>query len=124
MRRKLILSLAALTAFVAFAVPPTLASAAVPTLREANGTLVTEPILGTNSGNIVLETAFGNITCPKSKLTADIHSNNGTTLEATVTSAEASGMGTGGQCVTTFQKNPQFNSHIRKPRLVPVRYRR
>lgn len=108
MHRKVILSLAAMTAFIAFAVVPALASAAVPTLREANGTLVTEPVLATNSGNILLETSLGTVTCTKSKFTADIISNNDTTLSATVTTAEFTGSGSEGKCTSSIFLNPQF----------------
>jgi hypothetical protein len=108
MTRKLIATCVALTAFAALAVMPAMASAS-PVLTE--GKEIVKPpakILATQSGNILLTTSSGTVTCTKSKLTGTLITNTGTHIEGTLETATFTGEGTEERCKSTFPFSPQF----------------
>ncbi len=101
MSRKMIAGLVSLVAFVAFGVVPALAAAS-PELQTAAGAKVAvgTAVKGT-SGNLVFDTAKGNLECKESVLGGKVTENTGTHIQGTISEAKFTAVG-GGKCATTI----------------------
>jgi hypothetical protein len=101
--------LATVIGLLAFAAVPAMASAS-PVLKEGTTTVpVGSSIQGTNSGNILLTTGSGIVTCTGSTLGGTLTTNGGTSIAGDINSASFTGTGSGGTCTSTFFGNPTFS---------------
>lgn len=107
MHRKLIAvctSLAALTALVVPAIAsasPVLTDIVKEGEKEVVKTLaVGASIRATNSGNTILTTTAGNVTCSTAQLNGTVSSNTGTFIAGNITSASFTGTGASSRCTT------------------------
>jgi hypothetical protein len=109
---KALMTVTVLTAFVS----ATSASAA-PVVTYPTGTVlgVGSKLVGTNLGEIVFGTSFGNVTCNKATITGTLVTNSTAAgSKAEITSASFTGSGAGGECTTwtggtTVNANPATN---------------
>jgi hypothetical protein len=95
MSKKLIAACMALTAFVAFAVAPSLASAK-PVVTHPTGTVLAtgKNIKATNVGETIMETPIGTLRCTSATMTGTLTTNSTAAgFEGDITSASFSGTG-------------------------------
>jgi hypothetical protein len=101
-------TIAACVAVVAFAVVPAMASAS-PVLTESGSPVpVGAKILATQSGNILLTTTAGTVTCTKSTMTGVVKTNSGTKIQGEIETATFTGAAAEARCESTFLFNPTF----------------
>jgi hypothetical protein len=111
MSRKVITASMALAALAAIVLPATASSAQ---LTSPTGTLVAAgaTVKATNVGTSRLTDASGNTLteCSTTSMTAELIKNNGTEIEANITSVSSGGTGVAGECTSSFGGfTPKFN---------------
>jgi hypothetical protein len=102
MSKKLFAAFMAIVALAAFATA-SIASAA-PTITHPTGTVlaVGAGIKGSNTGELIIESSLGNVTCSSGEITGNLAANStagGT--KVTVASASSTGTGTNGECTSS-----------------------
>jgi len=95
--------LAICAALIALAAVPAVASAS-PELQTSGGTKVAvgTAIKGTNNGNTILTSSFGNVTCTSSTLEGKVTENSGTSIKGEISTATYTGTGPSSRCTTTL----------------------